>query len=107
MEETKMASIKFTGSEKQIAWANDIINGAMRTIDANIALFTARKQETGWSGYDKTIRAYEQVKTDYEGFVAKLDGTEAKTVIENRYRLDSNIAKMVEKAERQQANKAS
>ena len=101
-----MESIKFTGSEKQVEWANSIISGALAILDKNIETLNARKEETGWSGYDADIAAYQQVKTDYVAFAAKLDGTDASRIIDNRYKLNAQATeKMVDQARRQLASK--
>lgn len=99
-----MQNIKFTGSEKQIEWANSIINEALAILDKNIESLKARKAETNWNGYDKDIAAYEQVKNDYTAFAAKLDGTEASRIIDMRYKLNAQATeKMVDQAKRQLA----
>ncbi|MEA4869884.1 MAG: hypothetical protein VB062_04520 [Christensenella sp.] len=87
-----MASIdiKLTGSEAQIAWAADIIAKSMETIESNIALNQSRKSETGWSGYDMNIAAWEAVETEYKAIVESLDGQHASYVIDHKHALDAN-----------------
>lgn len=83
--------IKLNGSEKQIAWATDIINGARECIargiehhtlggGTNIVTGERRKQpeDALW------IEGYEKLSESFEKLVAKT--TEAKDIIENRDR---------------------
>lgn len=85
------AEIKLSGSEKQIAWATDIINGARECIargiehhtlggGVNIVTGERRKQpdDALW------IEGYEKLSESFEKLVAKT--TEAKDIIENRDR---------------------
>lgn len=85
------AEIKLDGSEKQIAWATDIINGARENIahgiehhtlggGVNIVTGERRKQpdDALW------IEGYEKLSESFEKLVAKT--TEAKDIIENRDR---------------------
>ena len=46
-----------TGSEKQINWAEEIINNAIGTIDSNIAKWE-QQQANGIHVFDKQIKAY-------------------------------------------------
>ena len=85
-----MASINLTGSEKQIAWAMDIINGSLNTIESNITVNQSRKAETNWNGYGNMIKAWETVKVEYEEIISKLDGQAAKVVIDHRDSLNTS-----------------
>lgn len=49
------------GTEKQIAWANQIREDAINTILSNITLAKQRKEKYGEPIFDDCIKAFEQV----------------------------------------------
>lgn len=82
-----------TGSEKQIKWAEEIINNAIGTIDANIAKWE-QQQANGIHVFDKQI---ETAKTLRVQVATCIENTKtAKAIIDNRNKLDgSYIMQMV------------
>lgn len=67
---------KLRGSEKQIAWAEDIRNEAIRTADLNIESSKKRMKEYGDSGkalFGPRLEAYKQVKANLLNALSKMD----------------------------------
>ena len=72
------------GTEKQIKWAEDIINAAQATIDANI------KRNEGDDPMNVNERKiWEWVKGEYDKAMQMVGG-DAKLIIDNRKRLDAD-----------------
>lgn len=85
-----------TGSEKQIKWAEDIINDAIGTLDANIARWE-QQQANGIHVFDKHVEMAKIAKTKVLATIANCK--EAKTIIDNRNKLDGSfIMQVVQKA---------
>ena len=85
------AEIKLSGSEKQIAWATDIINGARECIARGIehhtlggAINVSTGEHRKQPDDDLWIEGYEKLSESFEKLVAKT--TEAKDIIDNRDR---------------------
>ena len=79
--------MKLTGSEKQIKWANDIIDRLTKTIDMNLE--RAKKYQM-----EDYITAWETVKTQFEkDIIPNLLNQEnnAAYIIENRKKLDPQV----------------
>ena len=80
--------MKLQGSEKQVAWAMDIINNVMGTINANIDVYSKRYEEAGVTDDLKTANAWKALKPMMEATFAKQ--TSAKWFIDKRYNLSFN-----------------
>ena len=69
------------GTEKQIAFANNIIQESRNTIAANIARFTEL-------GLERDVKIWNMVSEQYETAISKIDN--AAFVIDHRTSLGSN-----------------
>lgn len=69
------------GTEKQITWANDIIQESRNTIAANIARFTEL-------GLERDVKIWNMVSEQYETAISKIDN--AAFIIEHRSSLNSS-----------------
>ena len=84
--------MKLNGAEKQIKYANDIINDVLNTCQANIDRMAASKAPI----YGDMIQAFKECKKAFEESIK--DVTEASTIIENKSQFNTNrIIKMVER----------
>lgn len=61
------------GTEKQVKWAEDIIEGARRTIAANIKLNREREAQFGAVIYTARAEQWEKLSAQVEAAVAKCD----------------------------------
>lgn len=73
-----MAQLNLKGTEKQIAWATDLINDAMNTIVANLE--NAKNSKDFYAKYN--VQAFSELKASLEKVIAKLET--AAQVIDNR-----------------------
>lgn len=69
------------GTEKQIAFANNIIQESRNTIAANIARFTEL-------GLERDVKIWNMVSEQYETAISKIDN--AASIIEHRSSLNSS-----------------
>lgn len=82
------------GSEKQIAWAEDIIGEARRTVENNIALIKGIQEQHNLKVRQDELEAYELCGKQLEEMLANIDS--ASKIIDMRDQLSSaNINKMV------------
>ena len=79
---------KLTGTEKQIAWANQIRERAVDTINHNIVIWDNRR--TGDKDYDidDTIEAYKEVGNQLKKVFDQI--TSASQIIDKRYSITSS-----------------
>jgi len=87
-------TIKLTGTEKQIAWAKQIIADSQSTIDKNIARIEKVLGEIGWgpkSGMGKELATWHKIKESYEKALNEIEKkpNNAAFIIDNRRSLDS------------------
>lgn len=82
-----------TGSEKQIAWANEIRAGFLNAADANVRNAQRdRSLGTAVKGYEGTAISVEAAKQVRKDAVKMMQGvTSAKQIIENRGRLTQDF----------------
>lgn len=73
------------GTEKQIAWATDLINDAMATIEKNLE--NAKNGKDFYAKYN--VQAFSELKASLEKVIAKLETAEQ--VIDNRKVLDPSL----------------
>lgn len=73
-----MTQLNLKGTEKQIAWATDLINDAMNTINANLE--NAKNSRDFYAKYN--VQAFSELKASLEKVIAKLET--AAQVIDNR-----------------------
>ena len=72
------------GSERQIAWANQIRRDAIATADRNIEHFQKEKKKAGGiSIHDDTIAAYKEVRSNLVNALQKIDS--ASVIIDKRH----------------------
>lgn len=82
------------GSEKQIAWAEDIIREARETVKNNIAFIKNLQEKHGLKVRQDELEAYELCGKQMEEMLANIDS--AAKIIDMRDQLSSaNINKMV------------
>ena len=93
--------ISLSGSEKQIAWAQDIINTAINTCTNNIKKSVDEENRTGYVGFfvnkiESLITCREQIMNMFKS----IDGCHASKIIDLRDRISSGevikIANMME-----------
>lgn len=77
-----MTQLNLKGTEKQIAWATDLINNAMNTIEKNLE--NAKNGKDFYAKYN--VQAFSELKASLEKVIAKLETAEQ--VIDNRKVLD-------------------
>ncbi len=70
------------GTEKQIKWANNIMNDALNTIDANVN----RMEKENPQLFRFEIQAYNECKEEMQKLFAECE--DAKKIIENRDMFD-------------------
>lgn len=88
----EVKKMKLNGTEKQIKYANDIINDALNTCQANIDRMTTSKAPI----YEDMIQAFKECKKALEDSIK--DVTEASIIIENKSQFNTNrIIRMVER----------
>ena len=73
-----MTQLNLKGTEKQIAWATDLINDAMNTIEKNLE--NAKNGKDFYAKYN--VQAFSELKASLEKVIAKLET--AAQVIDNR-----------------------
>ena len=73
------------GSEKQVAWAEDIIAGARGTIKANIDNIKAQQEKYNMKFRQDELEAYEKCKESLETLLAGIDS--AAKIIDLRYKI--------------------
>lgn len=73
-----MTQLNLKGTEKQIAWATDLINDAMNTIEKNLE--NAKNGNDFYAKYK--VQAFSELKASLEKVIAKLETAEQ--VIDNR-----------------------
>jgi ethanolamine utilization protein EutP (predicted NTPase) len=78
------------GSEKQKAWATQIITDARNTIARNIALANERKAQypTEAAMFDEEIAIWEDLQRQYEAIITPI--TDAAVIIDKRNMLDAS-----------------
>jgi hypothetical protein len=78
------------GSEKQKAWATQIITDARNTIARNIALANERKAQypSEAAMFDDEIAIWEDLQKQYEAVITPI--TDAAVIIDKRKALDAN-----------------
>lgn len=82
-EEAKNMGKELKGSEKQIAWANDIIREARETLSRNIEISEEREAKTGNTGfYRLRIESYKEVQRQLETYLDTVDS--AAKIIERK-----------------------
>lgn len=94
-----MAQLNLKGTEKQIAWATDLINDAMNTIEKNLELYqngsgiVVAGEHVGERRHDSYdvyyVQAYTELKASLEKTIAKLET--AAQVIDSRRILDPDL----------------
>lgn len=87
-----------TGTDKQIKWAQDIINERLGTCDANIKLSEERYQQYGTDIYKEDAECYKIIKTALEALFADPKMQDAATIINRRDALPDASA-LISKAE--------
>lgn len=70
------------GSEKQVAWAQDIINNAINTVNANIKLASESEQIAALKGLNSWLEIKDMITRAFDSV------DDAKTIIENRRKFD-------------------
>ncbi|WP_278565418.1 hypothetical protein [Anaerostipes caccae] len=87
-----MKIVNLNGTEKQNAWAQDIVNNAFGTISANIERAKKENEKCGKNIFGARIAAYERIEAELKAMLEtveeKVDNT-AKYIIENRNKFDS------------------
>lgn len=86
--------MKLNGSEKQVAWAQDIIDEAESAIKSYLDTSSARLAEFPESArYQYEVEACKVTLAGYEKMVAFFDGKpdNAKTIIDRRDRISSRM----------------
>lgn len=77
------------GSEKQIAWAEKIRNGAMETCEINIKLAKEKiERYPGVADFEYDLKAFENLKNQFESLFDDLE--DASKIIDKRDVLSSN-----------------
>ena len=94
-----MTQLNLKGTEKQIAWATDLINDAMNTIEKNLELYqngsgiVVAGEHVGERRHDSYdvyyVQAYTELKESLEYTIAKLET--AAQVIDSRRILDPDL----------------
>ncbi len=87
------------GTEKQIAWAEQIISDALGTINRNIARIKKQIEKYGADKHSELeLKAWEAARGQYENVILKsAEAQNAAWIIDNRKRMDpAAIAHQVE-----------
>ncbi len=71
------------GSEKQVKWAENILNGLFGTIESNIRTARERFESTGCKAYERDIEVWEKVAAYF---------APAKTIDDARHIIDKRDA---------------
>lgn len=90
--EAKMKIVNLNGTEKQNAWAQDIIDNSFATIKANVENCKKENEKHGKDIFGARIAAYERIETELKTMLETLEGkveNTAKYIIENRNKFDS------------------
>lgn len=92
------------GTEKQVAWAEDIIGEARRTIEGNIERIKVEQEKHGIPVMQDYLEAYARCGETLENMLSKIDS--ASKIIEMRDRISSReINRMVDQYVLIQKNK--
>ena len=78
-----MPKLELQGSDKQIKWATEIISDIYSTANINVSL----AHENRWPNAEKFEEAFDQIITQLEGFLSRVD--QAGVIITYRERFDS------------------
>lgn len=86
----EMSQYNFSGTEKQVAWANDIVGGAWGTIERNFnnARANAEKYPSEREFFKSDAATWLQVASGYRDATHGI--TSAKQIIDERGRYDSS-----------------
>lgn len=87
-------AIKLTGSEKQVKWANQIIEDSQATLSLNIARLEKNLKTMGWgpeSSMGKQLTKLKNIRTSFNKALVEIEKkpNSAAFVIDNRKNLDS------------------
>ena len=78
-----------TGSDKQIAWAKQIINDALGTINRNISRVTEHIEKYDMQDEQIYLDTWLAAKNQYENVILKTpEAQDASWIIDNRKRMD-------------------
>jgi hypothetical protein len=84
-----MTKATLTGSEKQVAWAEQITNDALGTINRNIEIVKERIEKYDMPNEQVRLDAWLAAKNQYENVILKApEAQNAAWIIDNRKHMD-------------------